>query len=101
MNCNKFDLHMERSKGLLHLKSVCDMHVVCESGDNIHTFLHPPVQRCSVSVPRFSGKLIKKKNMLHFIFYNLVRILQPQNLKLDFLGGLIFKNNIHNTVTTG
>lgn len=77
---------------------MCGMHVVCESGGSIHTFLHLPVCICSGSVPRFSGKLIFKNIIFYFIFYSLVRLLQSQKFQLGFLGGLTFKNNIHDTV---
>lgn len=66
---------------------MCDMHVVCESGNNIHTFLYPS-EMFSVCA-KIQWKVYLKKNMLYFtiIFFNFVRILEPQNFKLDFSDG--------------
>lgn len=63
---------------------MCDMHVVCESGNNIHTFLHSS-EMFSVCA-KIQWKVYLKKKMLYFIniFFNFVRILEPQNFKLDF-----------------
>lgn len=83
-------LSMESGQVLLKLKCMCDKDVFCES-EGCESYLLRSFRDvwglCQDSMERWW----RRKFILYllFIFYNVVRILEPWNFRVDFSGGLV------------